>query len=247
MDETAKPKIAKPRRRKTPARKAAAKSVAAKPAAVTSAKPTAGTANTPAKRARPRPPARKGGQKPGPFGAGLLVNPDLSIPTLPQTITDWFDARGWAPRPHQMALLAEAQAGRSGLLIAPTGAGKTLSGFLPSIVDLMGDERPEPKGAGLHTIYVSPLKALAVDIARNLTTPVEEMALDITIETRSGDTSVAKRQRQRKRPPDILLTTPEQIALLLSHQDAPFLFADLKHIVLDELHSLVASKRGDLL
>ncbi|MEO1709295.1 MAG: ligase-associated DNA damage response DEXH box helicase, partial [Pseudomonadota bacterium] len=99
----------------------------------------------------------------------------------------------------------------------------------------------------LHTLYISPLKALAVDIARNLDTPVEEMALDVKVETRSGDTSVAKRQRQRKTPPDIMLTTPEQLALLLSHEDAAVLFGDLKFLILDELHALVASKRGDLL
>ncbi|MEO1793801.1 MAG: ligase-associated DNA damage response DEXH box helicase [Pseudomonadota bacterium] len=175
-----------------------------------------------------------------------MVDPDLQIPELPPVIGDWFGSRGWAPRPHQLALLAKGMARRSSLLIAPTGAGKTLSGFLASLVDLHSGRR-EPKGSGLHTIYISPLKALAVDIARNLSEPVAEMGLDVSIETRSGDTSVAKRQRQRKRPPDILLTTPEQIALLLSHQDAAFLFTDLRYIVLDELHALVASKRGDLL
>ena len=100
---------------------------------------------------------------------------------------------------------------------------------------------------GLHTLYISPLKALAVDIARNLETPIAEMALPIKVETRTGDTPVSRRQRQRRYPPDILLTTPEQLALLLSSDDAPFLFASLERIVLDELHALVTSKRGDLL
>lgn len=168
---------------------------------------------------------------------------------LPPPLADWFAARGWAPRPHQLTLLEKAQAGRDTLLIAPTGAGKTLAGFLPSLIDLLSDAWRVQDGhrQELHTLYVSPLKALAVDIARNLTGPVEEMALDITIETRSADTSVAKRTRQRTRPPNILLTTPEQIALLLAHEDAPRLFSTLKTIVLDELHALVASKRGDLL
>jgi ATP-dependent Lhr-like helicase len=100
---------------------------------------------------------------------------------------------------------------------------------------------------GLHTLYVSPLKALAVDIARNLEAPVREMGLPIRLETRTGDTPVSKRQRQRRDPPHILLTTPEQLALLLASADAPFLFGNLKRVVLDELHSLVTSKRGDLL
>lgn len=165
---------------------------------------------------------------------------------LPRPIIDWFGARGWEPREHQLALLANAQARLSSLLIAPTGAGKTLAGFLPSLVDLISN-RGKTAGAGLHTLYISPLKALAVDVARNVTTPVAEMGLPVTVETRTGDTSIAKRQRQRTSPPDMLLTTPEQLALLLSHADAQYLFADLKTVILDELHALVASKRGDLL
>ncbi len=100
---------------------------------------------------------------------------------------------------------------------------------------------------GLHTLYISPLKALAVDIARNLERPIAEMQLPVKVETRTGDTPVSRRQRQRRYPPDILLTTPEQLALLLASADAPFLFSSLKRIVLDELHALVTSKRGDLL
>jgi ATP-dependent Lhr-like helicase len=231
---------------------------------------------------------------------------------LPDRFRQWFAARGWSPREHQLALLAKARDDRSTLLIAPTGAGKTLAGFLPTLVELStasplarsaplpprsggegsgvgggsavslraaerverpptpdpsppraaraggGEEvasRPEfistgrsvQRSRGLHTLYISPLKALAVDIARNLETPVAEMGLPIKIETRTGDTPVSRRQRQRRYPPDILLTTPEQLALLLSSDDAPFLFSSLKRIVLDELHALVTSKRGDLL
>jgi ATP-dependent helicase Lhr and Lhr-like helicase len=243
---------------------------------------------------------------------------------LPDRFRRWFAGRGWSPREHQLELLAKARDDRSALLIAPTGAGKTLAGFLPTLVELStasplarsapllprsggegsgvgglstrshvgieaaeapptpdpsppraaragGGEkkplsaetatiaapasRPElistgrsvQRSRGLHTLYISPLKALAVDIARNLETPVAEMGLPIKIETRTGDTPVSRRQRQRRYPPDILLTTPEQLALLLSSDDAPFLFSSLKRIVLDELHALVTSKRGDLL
>ncbi|MES5487841.1 ligase-associated DNA damage response DEXH box helicase [Bradyrhizobium sp. INPA03-11B] len=245
------------------------------------------------------------------------VPPSETADLLPRRFRDWFASRGWSPREHQLALLAKAREERSALLIAPTGAGKTLAGFLPTLVELSGesDERgefqsthtrspppplrgrstpagrrergmplapsdtaypsPQPspaRGEGalpasaterrrtvvstgrsvrrsseLHTLYISPLKALAVDIARNLETPVAEMGLPIRIETRTGDTPVSRRQRQRRYPPDILLTTPEQLALLLASDDAPFLFSSLKRIVLDELHALVTSKRGDLL
>jgi len=143
--------------------------------------------------------------------------------------------------------LSASQQRRSTLLIAPTGAGKTLAGFLPTLVGLSQRAKASRNGAGLRTLYVSPLKALASDVARNLEAPIAEMGLKIRTETRSADTTLARRQRQRRRPPEILLTTPEQVALLLSHPDAPFVFADLDTIILDELHALAPSKRGDLL
>ncbi len=166
---------------------------------------------------------------------------------LPEIFQSWFAARGWQPRAHQLELLDNASQGRSTLLVAPTGAGKTLAGFLPSLVDLSSLTPSALKKRGLHTLYISPLKALAVDIARNLETPVSEMGLPFTIETRTGDTPAHKRARQAERPPHILLTTPEQLALLLAHRHASQLFADLKTVILDELHALVTSKRGDLL
>jgi len=250
--------------------------------------------------------------------------PTESTELLPDRFRRWFAARGWAPREHQLELLAKARDDRSALLIAPTGAGKTLAGFLPTLVELSAPapssamrssplpprsggegsgvgglsarssgrefaeapptpdpgsspgQAPSPphgsrragggekighslrptvistgrgiaRSRGLHTLYISPLKALAVDIARNLEAPIAEMGLPIRVETRTGDTPVSRRQRQRRYPPDILLTTPEQLALLLASDDAPFLFSQLKRIVLDELHALVTSKRGDLL
>jgi ATP-dependent Lhr-like helicase len=100
---------------------------------------------------------------------------------------------------------------------------------------------------GLHTLYVSPLKALGVDVQRNLLGPISEMGLDIRVETRSGDTPSDRKARQRVRPPQILLTTPESLSLLLSYPDSFGLFADLKTIVIDELHAFAKEKRGDLL
>ncbi len=219
---------------------------------------------------------------------------------LPRVISRWFEDKGWAPRRHQLEMLAAAGAGRNALLVAPTGAGKTLAGFLPSLVELVeassspslpgGEERkmsgghlepaarslgdrpqdgggvngaglplhqpaagppPHASGAGrtegLHTLYVSPLKALAVDVQRNLLTPIAEMGLPIRVETRTGDTPSDRKARQRARPPQILLTTPESLSLLLSHEDADQLFAGLRTIVVDEIHAFATGKRGDLL
>jgi len=164
--------------------------------------------------------------------------PDL----LPPNIAAWFAHRGWAPHAHQLAMLEAANRGENALLVAPTGGGKTLAGFLPTLVDLA--ERPR---LGLHTLYISPLKALAVDIHRNLETPIAELRLPIRAETRTGDTPPAKRERQRKSPPQILMTTPESLALMLSYTDAGDIFGSLKTIVIDELHAIVGTKRGDLL
>ena len=178
----------------------------------------------------------------------MLERVDAERDVLPERFSAWFAGRGWTPRPHQMALLEHARAGRSALLIAPTGAGKTLAGFLPSLIDLADRPKRRPgEHRGLHTLYISPLKALAVDIARNLEMPVDEMDLPVAVETRTGDTPAHKRQRQMLVPPDILMTTPEQLALLIANGDAPRFFRGLKTVVLDELHALVTSKRGDLL
>ena len=172
--------------------------------------------------------------------------PENLIAKLPPRIARWFADRGWELRRHQAAMIAKANARRSALLIAPTGAGKTLAGFLPSLIDLAGSEsKTAPRGT--HTLYISPLKALAVDISRNLEVPVSEMGLDIRIETRTGDTPASRRQRQMRLPPDILLTTPEQLALMLSHAEARRFFSDLRAVVVDELHALAPGKRGDLL
>ncbi len=157
-------------------------------------------------------------------------------------IDNWLAGRGWHLRAHQRGMLEAAGRGEHALLVAPTGAGKTLAGFLPSLSDLI--ERPRE---GLHSLYISPLKALAVDVQRNLLTPIAEMGLDIRVETRTGDTPSERKARQRARPPQMLLTTPESLSLLLSYEDAPYLFADLDTVVIDEIHAFAPDKRGDLL
>ena len=162
--------------------------------------------------------------------------------TLPPVIAGWFAGRGWQPRRHQLEMLAAARSGRNALLVAPTGAGKTLAGFIASLTELI-----ENPCEGLHTLYVSPLKALAVDVRRNLLDPIGEMGLDIRVETRTGDTPADRKARQRVRPPQILLTTPESLSLLLSHADSVLLFANLRTLVVDEVHAFATGKRGDLL
>lgn len=214
---------------------------------------------------------------------------DASPPLLPQPIDRWFSDRGWDLRRHQLDMLDAARAGRHALLVAPTGAGKTLAGFLPSLVEIIGLQekyaRADPEHSrriealpcssgdgkgeaalrqaqgerrglaqgkrsgeiGLHTLYVSPLKALANDVRRNLLTPIEEMGLDIRVETRTGDTPSNRKVRQRQRPPHMLLTTPESLSLLISYPDSFAMFAGLKTIVIDEVHAFATQKRGDLL
>ena len=160
---------------------------------------------------------------------------------LPQIFDDWFASRGWQIHPHQRDMLERASE-KALLLIAPTSGGKTLAGFLPSLVELADGSHE-----GLHTLYISPLKALAADIGRNLRRPVVDMALPIRIEDRTGDTSATLKKRQRVDPPHILLTTPESLALLTSYEDAPRMFRGLKRVIVDEIHALSESKRGDQL
>ena len=162
-------------------------------------------------------------------------------PVLPSFVAAWFARRGWIPHPHQLALLARA-ADPATLLVAPTGGGKTLAGFLPSLVEL--GPAPPP---GLHTIYVSPLKALAADIRRNLAAPLAERDLRVRVEDRTGDTAARERARQRVDPPHILLTTPESLALMLSYEQAPHIFAATTRVIVDESHALAELKRGDQL
>jgi len=168
---------------------------------------------------------------------------------LPPEIAAWFAQRDWRVRRHQQAMFDADQSGDHALLVADTGAGKTLAGFLPTLAAFCPSTHVDGSAApdGLHTIYVSPLKALAHDVQRNLMTPIAEMGLPLTVETRSGDTPTDRKRRQRSRPPNVLLTTPESLSLLLSYPDSVTLFAGLQRIVIDEIHAFATGKRGDLL
>ena len=167
---------------------------------------------------------------------------------IPPEIEAWFAGRGWRVRRHQAEMLAADDAGRHALLVADTGAGKTLAGFLPTLAAFSHARLgAAPPPEGLHTLYVSPLKALAHDVQRNLLTPITEMGLPITVETRSGDTPSDRKARQREHPPHVLLTTPESLSLLLSYPESAQLFGTLQRVVIDEVHAFATSKRGDLL
>ncbi len=164
---------------------------------------------------------------------------------LPSPFDAWFAARGWTPYPHQLRVLdafASNVKSSTVVLIAPTGGGKTLAGFLPALADLVS----EPRG-GLRTLYVSPLKALAADVQRNLLDPIASMPRPIRCEIRSGDTTPSQRRKQLTSPPSILLTTPESLALMSSYEEPRRLFGSLDWFILDEIHAIADTKRGDLL
>jgi ATP-dependent Lhr-like helicase len=166
----------------------------------------------------------------------ILENNNL----IPSFIQGWFKLKGWSMHEYQQKMFTFFANNQSVLLVAPTGGGKTLASFLPALADI-----GKNSSKGLHTLYISPLKALTQDIHRNLLTPIKEMNLNIQIATRTGDTSSYQRQKQLKTPPQILLTTPESLMLLLSYTNADAFFSQLKMIVVDELHSFANTKRGD--
>lgn len=168
--------------------------------------------------------------------------PDTSE-LIPARIRDWFWEQDWTIRDYQQTMVEQFAKGRDTLLIAPTGGGKTLAGFLPSLCDLA--DKPKDAPHALHTLYISPLRALTNDIERNLMRPVGDLDLPIEIGVRTGDTKSYQRKKQQTKPPDMLLTTPESLMLLLSYDNAPDYFASLKCVVIDEMHSFTTGKRGD--
>lgn len=164
------------------------------------------------------------------------------------TVADWFRARYGEPTEIQRAAWSRLSSGQHILLSAPTGTGKTLAAFLPILTRLI--ERGKHEEAPLACLYVSPLKALSADCERTLTGHLQELselspgAFLPRVAVRSGDSTAAQRRQLRRHPPDILLTTPESLAVLLSQPMAADLFAGLRWVVVDEVHALAASKRG---
>ncbi len=178
---------------------------------------------------------------------GKIKNNKIREVNLPILFHNWFLSKGWQIYDHQLTIISQFKRGNSCLLIAPTGSGKTLSGFLPSLIELSKKRLESNSNPRLHTLYISPLKALSVDVNRNLQLPIEQMGLPIECETRTGDTNQSKRNRQKVLPPDILLTTPESLELMLAWPNASSYFSDLSAVIIDEIHTVIGNKRGDLL
>ena len=168
-------------------------------------------------------------------GAGRAVDPIGPL-------RNWFTGLGYTAWPFQEAAWAAQSRGESGLIHVPTGAGKTYAAYLAPLASLI--ERP---GTGLRILFITPLRAVSRDIALALTAPVEALGLlgtPIAVETRTGDTSSSVRARQRSKLPQVLVTTPESLTLLLSQTDAAKKFANLHAVIVDEWHELLSSKRG---
>ena len=159
-------------------------------------------------------------------------------------ISNWLKKKNWSLYKHQLEVLSKSSNGQNVLLISPTGTGKTLAGFLPSLVDCTLEKIRSQK---IHTLYISPLKSLAYDVERNLLKPIKAMGLGLNVQSRTGDTSFNKKKIQLTKPPQILATTIESFALLMSEKDFAKYFEDLKYIIIDEVHSLTNTKRGELL
>ena len=166
-------------------------------------------------------------------------------------VADWFASRGWTPFPFQREVWEAYLAGESGLVHAATGTGKTYAAWIGPLLEWLAEQGTGDRlqGTGtnappLRVLWITPLRALAADTAEALRAPLDELGIPWTLETRTGDTSAATRARQRRRLPTALVTTPESLSLLLARADAPSLFTDLRMVVIDEWHELMASKRG---
>lgn len=162
----------------------------------------------------------------------------MTDPRLNPIVT-WFEQQGWQPLPFQLETWQAYLAGNSGMIQVPTGSGKTYAAVMGAIATML----QMPK-SGLQLLYITPLRALSRDIEQSILRPIQEMGWHLRVESRTGDTSSSRKTRQLKNMPEILITTPESLALMLSYKDARERFQSLQFVVLDEWHELLSSKRG---
>lgn len=156
-------------------------------------------------------------------------------------IQSWFKKKGWEPRPFQLDAWKAYERGNNGLIHVSTGFGKTYAGVLAALSE-MAIEKVNP--AGIHILYISPLRALTADIIKSIQLPIQELNLPFTVEGRTGDTSSAQRAKQKKSPPSILVTTPESFNLLLASEEYRIALKKCRLIIVDEWHELMGNKRG---
>jgi ATP-dependent Lhr-like helicase len=195
-------------------------------------------------------PARTGARKRSPASRLPAAIQSLFHPA----VANWFAESFASPTPGQAEAWPAIKAGRHTLIAAPTGSGKTLAAFLAAIDDLVRQGLEAPLPDATQVIYVSPLKALSNDIHRNLEAPLagirEQLRrsgladVDIRTWARTGDTPVAERERMRRRPPHILVTTPESLYVLLGSQSGRAMLASARSVIVDEIHAVAPNKRG---
>ena len=167
----------------------------------------------------------------------------MSKSALAGQIDDWFEQKGWTVFPFQRAVWRAAAQGQSGLLHASTGSGKTYAVWFGALLRAQRVERKTRK-QGLRVLWITPMRALAADTVRALQASGTDLAPAWRIEARTGDTSAAQRARQSKSWPEVLVTTPESLSLMLSQVDAHQRFSLLETVIVDEWHELMGSKRG---
>lgn len=163
----------------------------------------------------------------------------MSVSSCLQPVLAWFERQGWQPLPFQLETWQAYLAGHSGLIQVPTGSGKTYAAVMGPMAAMLSTP-----GTGLQLLYVTPLRALSRDIEQSIHRPITEMGWNLQVESRTGDTSASRKARQLKKMPDILITTPESLALMLAYGGVAERFAHLKAVILDEWHELLSSKRG---
>src|SRR5215831_20705385 len=178
----------------------------------------------------------------------------MSLDIFHPAVAKWFESAFAAPTDPQLAAWPALQSGGHALIAAPTGSGKTLAAFLAAIDSLVREGIERRLQNAVQVVYVSPLKALSNDIQRNLERPLaginKELAelglpgLEIRAQVRTGDTPQSERAAMRKTPPDILVTTPESLYLLLTSDSGREMLASTRTVIVDEIHAVAATKRG---